>query len=288
MAEAERSFRASKLIIIQSLRLDDHPWGQILYDLLKSSPEYNLPTELRIVRRKEDFLELLDLIAEETAATLATPMLHFVMHGSENGVQLTSGEFVSWNELATPLRTINIATGNNLLVTMMACKGLYLEQAIIDSPERSAFWGIIGMEEDYSAFDFTSDFAVFYNEIATTSSLGNALQLIREKGYRVRSTEILFVQAVKLLGESIRGEEKSDFPELRAEFSDKFQERIIKYNGLIPHDLLACIVSDAFKKQISDLHRTYFMLDLFPEHTDRYLSVEQVVAVGMGAEVPES
>jgi len=56
------------------------------------------------------------------------PILHFSAHGWEQGIVLTSGETVTWTELAVMLGPIADATAGNFVVAMSSCCGLHATQ----------------------------------------------------------------------------------------------------------------------------------------------------------------
>ena len=49
------------------------------------------------------------------------PALHISAHGSENGIQLTSGEVVDWVELRDLVMPINKLFNGNLLLCISSC-----------------------------------------------------------------------------------------------------------------------------------------------------------------------
>src|SRR5689334_1005397 len=46
------------------------------------------------------------------------PILHLSMHGNQDGVQLSSGEFISWHDLRNLLLPLNQALQGGLLICM--------------------------------------------------------------------------------------------------------------------------------------------------------------------------
>jgi hypothetical protein len=114
------------LIIIESLRNNDEKTGQKLYDAIikyKTFEEPNLKRALYVVETKKQFLETLELIYIKVCDDLLFPILHIEAHGYQDGLQLTSGEIVTWDEYMPGLRKINVAIENALIVMLAACKG---------------------------------------------------------------------------------------------------------------------------------------------------------------------
>jgi hypothetical protein len=95
------------------------------------------------------------------------PILHFDAHASHSatGVHLEpSGETVTWEEFARCSRRINVASGNNLLVTTGFCHGI---KAItkVDIALPTPFFAIVGPSDKPTAADVHSSFSAFYSEL---------------------------------------------------------------------------------------------------------------------------
>jgi hypothetical protein len=58
-----------------------------------------------------------------------SPIVHFSGHGSDVGVQVTSGEFISWLELAVALRPLHDCTNGRFLIAMSCCEELLRRKA---------------------------------------------------------------------------------------------------------------------------------------------------------------
>jgi hypothetical protein len=99
--------------------------------------------------------------ALDTVAHAATegmcPILHFDTHGSDRlGLHVAdSGEFVSWGRLIQRLRTINVATKNNLCVVSACCFGFHAIKAL-QITEPCPFYILIAPEHEIT-FGFIED-----------------------------------------------------------------------------------------------------------------------------------
>jgi hypothetical protein len=106
------------------------------------------------IESAEHFFEVLDEIAVRSKSGLR-PLIHLDLHGStEHGLQISAtAENIAWDKLADKLRTINIATTNNLIVVSGACfsfqaiKQLSIQKAVpffaLFAPETEITAGII-------------------------------------------------------------------------------------------------------------------------------------------------
>src|SRR4051812_4378573 len=81
-------------------------------ELLARAVELNLtPAVSRIAISREAFEAALGVgLTEEMQAHAGLlPIVHLSAHGDENGIQLSTGEVITWNELREYLRPINKA-----------------------------------------------------------------------------------------------------------------------------------------------------------------------------------
>lgn len=76
----------------------------------------------RIATQRELF-DRLAAIAADVGDRARIPVLHLETHGGPRGLQLASGEFVTWDQLRPALTDINIAARLNLFVMVAACDG---------------------------------------------------------------------------------------------------------------------------------------------------------------------
>lgn len=73
-----------------------------------------------------------------------SPVLHLSMHGSPDGIQLTSGEFITWHELRTMLIPLMNAMQGGLLVCMSTCFGSSGCRMAMYNDSSATFWGLVG------------------------------------------------------------------------------------------------------------------------------------------------
>lgn len=109
-------------------------------------------------------------------------ILHLEMHGEENqrGVVLNSGELMTWLELGDRLRNINIATHNNLMVTMATCYGGWLLQTISPLLQAPMYFMLGSMnKEGENENDLLEAYTVFYETLFDTFQIGDAYVRMR-------------------------------------------------------------------------------------------------------------
>lgn len=274
--EETRSFYARKLIIIESLKKEEYASGFFLLKRLSEQSRRAFETEYISVQNKGELLALLERIHNDIKANLGVPILHFTMHGNENGIGLASDEFMPWRELSLPILKINIASANNLFITMAACFGFFVASVageLKNSHMRSFFWCILGRQDSYSAGEFTNDYANFYIELNKSQDMSKALYLLDNdrKEYKIYHSEFLFLAALKVgFSRNIRVE----------------IEKIVRKNHILAKRAgKKTIVSKAkmpefafklWKDGVLKWRDSYFMVDLYPENESRFISKEKV------------
>ena len=188
-----------KLIIIESLTTDDFASGYYLYKRLIEQ-ETILPKILyHSVKSKGEMQALLASILDDVRNGMATPMLHFALHGDEDGIFLASDEFMEWDDLSDAIIAINVATRNNLFISLAACHGFFLANVQSKSITRSAFFILLGRKDEHGGGDFSIDYQRFYTIFTTTLDIASAMDSLNreDKKYYLYFCEYLFLNVVK-------------------------------------------------------------------------------------------
>jgi len=173
------------IIVIQSLKIDDRKTGEELYnDIIKYKSLVNdeIYTHFYNVSSRYEFKEILNWIQENTPSNHVLT-LHFETHGCIDGIALSSNELITWNELFTYIRPINIKTSNTLIVVMSMCKGAAISSHI--EPElRCPFKAFVGFEHDmlentlYEAF--VTFYETYYNMLDVFAAIEQANRVLPE------------------------------------------------------------------------------------------------------------
>jgi hypothetical protein len=176
----------SKIVIAQSIPSAEMHTGTMLHEDIKTLNAWHnrgLNTELVNIHSKNELLDLISRLEDEARLSAEWPVLHIEAHGNRNGLGLSSGNFITWQELKVPLINLNIQTRNNLLVVLSACYGAYLTKVVVPT-DRSPCWGLVGPSEEISASVLLASFTEFYNELFATGngtaalrSLNNAVSM---------------------------------------------------------------------------------------------------------------
>lgn len=114
---------------------------------------------------------------EMTSFSPRIPLLHISSHGDEEGIQLSSGESVTWEQLSGLLHPINAALNNNLVVAMSCCNGysgIRMAMRTDDSP--MPFFALVGSWEKPTWSDTVVAFSAFYHQLHKGVHVREAVQ----------------------------------------------------------------------------------------------------------------
>ena len=152
------------IVIIQSLKDGDLKSGKLLYDKLSSSLPIKYPdTSVKFynVKDKNELAETFNNIYNDIEdGELIT--LQIETHGCEDGLDLASGELVTWKQFFAIIRPINVKMLNLLLVCMSMCfGGALLTQ--FEPEKRAPYRALIATGDKIKAGVLLDGFTAFYD-----------------------------------------------------------------------------------------------------------------------------
>lgn len=152
-----------KIVIIQSLKDDDLKTGGMLYDRLSTTLPFKYPdTSVKFYNvkdKRELAMAFYTIFNEIENGELVT--LQIETHGCEEGIELTSGELVTWKEFFGSIRPINEKMLNLLLVCMSMCYGGALITHF-EPEKRAPYRAFIGVGSTIKAGVLLDGFSAFY------------------------------------------------------------------------------------------------------------------------------
>ena len=103
------------------------------------------------------------------------PVLHLSAHGAAAGIQLSSGDVISWPELRELLVPINESLGGALLLCMSACKGYSACQMAMQPQDdaKHPYFAMVGNFGEPTWSDTAVSYLAFYHLLAK----GRAIQM---------------------------------------------------------------------------------------------------------------
>lgn len=266
-----------KLWVVESLKSGDLKTGRILVEgplVTAASNCPNLIVEYRTPHSKTDLLQLFDLIRDEAVNQGSYAMLHFECHGCEDGLELASGELVSWEDLREGLIAINQACHTNLVIAVAACDGAHLIK-VATRLDRAPFWAIIATEGAITAGALRDDFGAFYNEFFLALD-GDAAVTAINRGIADATRRYKFITAAGLFARAYRKYHKRyctgrGMQERVEELvTQAMKQTLSKKRGV--RAVRKQIKQELSKhdKHFEDLKIRFFFLDKFPENAPRY------------------
>jgi hypothetical protein len=132
------------------------------------------------------------------------PILHVSAHGGKDGIQLSSGEIITWTQLRELLLPINESLQGALLLCMSACEGFnacQMAMEIQDAPH--PYFAMIGNFGTPSWSDTAVSYLAFYHLLAKGHTVLDAVeamkvasgdsQWVARKADEIRQSYIQFV-----------------------------------------------------------------------------------------------
>ena len=109
------------------------------------------------------------------------PVLHISAHGDSEGIQLSSGEVLSWNHLRELLVPLNAALNGTLLVCMSTCEGYSgIRMAMTTGQEQPhPYYAIVGNGSKPTWPETAVAFATLYHLLANGHYIGDAVDAMR-------------------------------------------------------------------------------------------------------------
>ena len=169
------------IIIFESLKENETKTGFNLYETLRY---YNYEensiweNEYINVSNKKELLDNLFNLYKRAVVEKKFFILHFEVHGNENGIKLNNDEFICWNTIIPYFRSLNVLYQNNLTIHLAICKGISLLK-YTSNIERAPFGLVFGSFKDISEDDIIKTFDRFYSKLKENISPKEAIELIQ-------------------------------------------------------------------------------------------------------------
>ena len=196
-------------------------------------------------------------------------MLHVECHGDGEGFGMADESRIDWPDLKQPLTELNVATELNLFVSVAACTGGAIGK-VISMGDRAPLWGLVGPTEPMYPDELLHAFGALFSTLLQTKSAADAFKAMQaksapgtyfrataqglfEKGWQAymaqhSTPEALDFRAARMM-ETLQKQHPPPYPSL-----DELKLRV-KRQEPISHDRYV---------------ETFFMHDLFPNHSARY------------------
>ena len=272
-------FQFDKIFIIESLYEGEWRTGKDLYDKLKvkEAEIAGLSILYNYVNTLKELKGVLDSIIDEVETIGTYPIIHFEIHGNPDGLVLSSNELLMWNELYEHLIAVNIPINNNLFVTLAVCMGAYLMKEI--RPTRSCpLWGFVGSFDELYSSDMLMRYTDFYLAFLANFNLDDAVKMLVKPSQHPRAGNYRFINSEELFKKAYNLYLTTQYEPLalRQRFEKAFKEEgkgiaNRKQKNEFYNRFRASLART--KKEFFEKHRdTFFLIDIFPENKDLYLT----------------
>ena len=200
----------NKLVFIRSLDAGEiGPSRRIVEDLVALSLDGGTSVEEHDVGNESELLRLLAQLAQRAEDGLR-PILHFDCHGCDKkGLLLEpANEFISWARLADALRSLNVATKNNLVCFFGVCFGLHLSfQLNLSKP--TPYFLTIAPENEISVGMLEHLTVPFYRRVIQTGNITQSYDELLNPALKLFHCKEIFAKALaRYIAANCMGAEK--------------------------------------------------------------------------------
>lgn len=142
----------------------------------------NIPCSLRFTISRDAFIyalthELPQVIKNHNDRA---PVLHISAHGFPEGIQLSNGDQITWQDLREILKPLSEALKGNLLICMSSCSGASACcMAMHTTDTEEPFFAIIGHPNEPTWPDTAVAYATFYHLIAKGYHIDEAVKAMQ-------------------------------------------------------------------------------------------------------------
>jgi len=266
----------NEILIIESLPRDEYPrTGTQLYNHLLAEGGMPVAVTLAEPQTAVELFSVLDQAALRAEAGGWVPLIHFEMHGTRDHDALVtaSGERVAWNDVAEPLRHLNIAVRNALIVVLGVCSGAFIGTAAANSPlEPAPFSWLVGPDRPVLSFYLPVGFKAFYAELLTTGDFPQAVAELRRQAlpeYGAYDTATLFRKAREVYLRT-----QAQRPVLNQRVKRIFRQRrhvlVAEYGGNNQARAAIARQIQDMSERWDEYYRHFIMADRFPENEGRF------------------
>lgn len=266
------SNRFNQILVVDSIPTGGYNTAKRLFEDLETyATAYSPSPAVRYVRVENatEFFQCILMSKNDAEERDIIPMLHIECHGNEEGFQFADGSLADWDELKVPLTELNVATGLNLIVAVAACTGGALAK-VMRMGDRAPFWGLIGPTRTLTAGELEKAYSALYLTLLSTKSPANAVQAMEQ----ATSQGLFWRTTAQGLFEKVWRNYKSEYCTASAlEMRGKRMMEHLRVSGVSPLPSMDELMRRFIGREPVAFERyrqTFFMCDLFPEHSIRF------------------
>lgn len=108
------------------------------------------------------------------------PILHISAHGNSDGIQLSDGHMLTWDQLKELLKPLNTALNNFLVVCMSSCEGYSGVRMAMSSDESDlSYFALIGSSAKPTWSETAIGYATFYHHLSRGEHISQAVDAMK-------------------------------------------------------------------------------------------------------------
>lgn len=139
-----------------------------------------IPFKYNLVTTKETlFIALNERLIRAIKTHECIPILHFSMHGDNNGIQLTDGHNITWEELQEQLVDLHEIMQSRLLICMSSCYGSSGLRMAMTEANAFTFSTLIGNTDEVSWEDAAVAYSTFYHSLFKNKSIEDSVKAMK-------------------------------------------------------------------------------------------------------------
>jgi hypothetical protein len=164
-----------------------------------------IDTDYFKIETKLDFLKRFDSINEKNIEN-QNVLIHIYLHGSKNldGLVANDKTLISWEEIQSKTRRINIKTNNGLFLVLALCHGEYFAEKI-NIRLKSPFNSIIASRYEEYVPEIYNLFQKFYNNLVYDNNIIRAYLEAKTEtdNFFYKNTSTVIVNAIKSMSQKL-------------------------------------------------------------------------------------
>lgn len=266
-------FYFNRIVIIQSLESHEVETGALLSEYIIGL-DNTQSVEVINCSSANDFLEVIKKLVT-CAYSGSIALLHVECHGDiENGLEFQNSSVLGWEQVASSLRALNIASKFNLLAVFSACFGAYF-LGQMGSIKPAPCWCLLAPTKQINPAEVLRGFRVFYRALYNDSDLATAMNAIHACDLDEGEW---FCQSAETWYEMVTSDYvKNHCEKAVARERAKILHRRLKLAGI--HKGVGSILREIQKSNrknfLSKHFEIYFMTSEIPENIQRFKNTRQ-------------
>jgi hypothetical protein len=263
----------NEIVIIESLPVGERKTGTELYQHLTAGNPVPVAVSLFTPQTAEDLFQVLDGLALRAQAGPWVPLIHLEMHGRKDLIATASNERIKWDDLAVPIRHLNVAVKNSIIMVLGVCSGAFMATAAANSPfEAAPFAWLVGPDRKVYDYFLAIGFRAFYAELLASGDFTKAMIALRAHTlpeYTALDTATLFrksrevYEKTQAQGSVLRQRAKRIFKQRR-------HALILEYGGNNKARAAVAAKIQDMSPRWDEYYRHFIMADLYPENEHRF------------------